>query len=208
MGPAKAQRKTSVHSPCISTLLLHAQVVECGGTKKDADWIFSTHVALAEEIAPSQPGGADNLLGVVMDNTKANRSALKKLKDKFPRWLTLGCNAHALNLIFKDLANESRCEGTARVVTALNKMSNAINNSERIKSLLNQHQVEVATIGKPLAIAAPCPTRFSTNYLVAITLLRSKTAIINMVNSEEWEAASASSTNAGTDIRDVTNGMC
>lgn len=90
------------------------KVVTAAGVTKDAQWIADLHVQLAEDLLP---GKATNLLGVIMDNTKANRNALGILKAKFPKWLTLGCAAHALALVIKDLDGDKtiKCIGTHKV---------------------------------------------------------------------------------------------
>ena len=56
------------------------------------------HVELAMDVTSGNP---ERLVGVIMDNTKANLSALKQLQE---RWLCLGCFAHGLALLIKDLA--------------------------------------------------------------------------------------------------------
>jgi hypothetical protein len=46
----------------------------------------------------------DRFIGTVMDNTSTNMAASKRLEALNPTWICLGCVAHALNLLFKDLA--------------------------------------------------------------------------------------------------------
>ena len=64
---------------------------------KDAKWVVE-HVELAMEVTSGNP---ERLVGVIMDNTKTNLSALKQQQE---RWLCLGCFAHRLALLIKDLA--------------------------------------------------------------------------------------------------------
>jgi hypothetical protein len=45
-----------------------------------------------------------------MDNTAANICAMGLLEAEIPTTLALGCNAHALNLAFKDFANSNMCK--------------------------------------------------------------------------------------------------
>ena len=44
------------------------------------------------------------ILGYVLDNTKANRAALTLLEQFCPQWIVLGCTAHSIALVFKDFA--------------------------------------------------------------------------------------------------------
>ncbi len=55
-------------------------------------------------------GKPEDLLGAIMDNAPANRSAMRLLEVKMPTWIAIGCIAHALNLLFKDWANEAKCK--------------------------------------------------------------------------------------------------
>ena len=74
------------------------KVLNTAGMCKDAKWVVEQHVELAMEVTSGNP---ERLVGVIMDNTKTNLSALKQLQE---RWLCLGCFAHGLALLIKDLA--------------------------------------------------------------------------------------------------------
>jgi hypothetical protein len=45
--------------------------------------------------------GSQEFLGCIMDNTKANRAAMKLLTDELPQTINVGCTAHGLDLILK-----------------------------------------------------------------------------------------------------------
>ena len=68
-----------------------------------------------------------------MDNTKANRAALKLLREHCPQWVLLGCNTHALALMFKDFIKAggqkergaALCPGLQRVYKMIGTISNA-----------------------------------------------------------------------------------
>ncbi len=91
------------------------KIKKAGGVVKDAEWVRDVHVEAAKELLPG--GKEGDLLGVLMDNTSTNRKALRLLKAMYPKWLTEGCSAHGLSLYFKDLSNEKKCPGTAKVRT-------------------------------------------------------------------------------------------
>lgn len=95
------------------------QAVDTSGKSKDADYLFNLHKDLVQELhqqyAPITLDTPDTevqratafrnqFLGTVMDNTSANMAASARLEEAFGTWLCLGCLAHALNLLFKDLA--------------------------------------------------------------------------------------------------------
>lgn len=80
-----------------------AGVVNTTSEKKDAATIAETHIKWAEQLTG---GDMKKLLGIIMDNTKANRNAMVILEELQPYWLLLGCVAHGLNVLCKDLANK------------------------------------------------------------------------------------------------------
>lgn len=54
-------------------------------------------------------GKPEDLAGVVVDNTKANRNAVVLLEERNPTWIALGCQAYALNWLFKEYAHKDSC---------------------------------------------------------------------------------------------------
>jgi hypothetical protein len=95
---------------------------------------------LAAEITGQAPR---RLLGVVMDNTKANNAAMAILQELHPYWLVFGCQGHALALILKDFANENKCPWSAKVFDRAINISNVIGDSEKIRSLVIEKQQQV-----------------------------------------------------------------
>jgi hypothetical protein len=74
-------------------------VVKASWEVKDAKWIFDLHVkAILEQLA-GRP--EEDFLGLIIDNTKANRNALSLLQKRFPRAILLGCADHGLDLVLK-----------------------------------------------------------------------------------------------------------
>jgi hypothetical protein len=68
------------------------KVVPAPGVVKDATWVVELHNNLANEITECRP---DKLLGVLLDNTKTNRKALKMLEEEHPKWLGIGCQVRS-----------------------------------------------------------------------------------------------------------------
>ncbi|KAL6749219.1 hypothetical protein V8C86DRAFT_1048319 [Haematococcus lacustris] len=75
------------------------------GDKKDAMFYVNLHNSMADKITKKRP---HLLLGVIMDSPTTNRAALKILAEQHPTWICITCIVHALNLLCKDLANNSR----------------------------------------------------------------------------------------------------
>lgn len=82
------------------------------------------------------------MLGMVMDNTKANQETLDVMKWQQPTWLLLGCQAHALALLIKDLygVKTVRFAWFKKMCCKALMMSNTINGSETIRTELHQIQ--------------------------------------------------------------------
>ncbi|KAJ9519353.1 hypothetical protein QJQ45_023158, partial [Haematococcus lacustris] len=75
------------------------------GAKKTAQFYADMHERLAMKVTGGDPR---LLLGVIMDSPSTNRAALRLLERKYPSWICMTCCVHAMNLICKDLANETR----------------------------------------------------------------------------------------------------
>jgi hypothetical protein len=71
-----------------------------------------------------------------MDNTSANRNAEAALEREHPSLVNLGCWSHALSLLFKDGAK--RFAWVELVYMQAVDVSNAINNSEKIRAMLEK----------------------------------------------------------------------
>ncbi|KAG5184696.1 hypothetical protein JKP88DRAFT_277082 [Tribonema minus] len=153
------------------------------GVCKNAEWIEELHMRWAKKVTR---GNLDRLLGMVMDNTKANRKALDLMKQKHPTWLLLGCQAHALALLIKDLHGEknARCDWSRKAYGKALMMSNTINGSETIHSALREQQK--FKYGKVKAVRSHCPTRFAILHFICSDLLDSEEAIKLMVGDRSW----------------------
>ena len=78
--------------------VIYWKSVNQSGDKKTGEAIKDLHLEMAKEVTR---GDWTKILGVVMDNPKANRKALRLLQEEHPSWICLGCQAHSLNLLCK-----------------------------------------------------------------------------------------------------------
>ncbi|GFH06590.1 uncharacterized protein HaLaN_01244, partial [Haematococcus lacustris] len=153
------------------------------------------HNDMANKVTGGRP---ELLLGVIMDSPSVNRAALYLLERDNPTWICMTCCVHAMNLICKDLANESKTlekhvvvgdflkqvQLIAKVLGDCGKVRNAFNCAQMIK------------YQKIHAVATHCATRFAILYLICVDLKRSEDAFVMMVHSGEWESLRTASTNA------------
>lgn len=111
-----------------------------------------------------------------------SRAAMKLLKADHPGWIMLGCTAHALNLLIKDLASAKRGAHPwlVKVYDAAIEMSNTINNAEKVRAALDFHQQRCGD-GKARAISRHTPTRFGTIHFICKDLYRERAPIKAMV---------------------------
>jgi hypothetical protein len=128
--------------PLINThmLLVLDQVIRAAGLVKDAQWIAGMHEAAADELTKGRPW---LLLGVLMDNTKANLSAMRILQERHPNWVLLGRQGHGLLLLLKDFANSKKTTWAAELFQTGVTIVNAINDSERIRTAVQQCQMRI-----------------------------------------------------------------
>lgn len=113
--------------------------------RKNAEGIASILERMAAEMAGDEP---DKLIGWLLDNTKANWSAMKQMQLRHPKWLLRGCLAHSMNVLIKDLCNFKPGRGqnardntfgldwVDKVVMLSSKVSNFIQDSGIAKSMV------------------------------------------------------------------------
>lgn len=171
--------------------IIFIKAIDTSGKKKTGVAIKDMHLEMAQEVTQGDPA---KILGVVMDNPKANRLALKLLQDAHPTWICLGCQAHALNLLCKDLITEKFCPGTSAVLITVLKISLVIGDAEVIRTALGEWQKD--QYGKTKAIAAHCPTRFAITFKIAQDLMASQGALRQMIESDEWPELAKCSINS------------
>lgn len=137
---------------------------------------------------------------------------MRMLKEDYPRWLLLGCLAHALSLLIKDLGDQKqgKCGYVQKVYSAAGSMSNLIGDADKVRASLHTHQQQ--RNGKASAIAVHCPTRFATMHFVTKDLYDNREAIKDVVMDDDegsvaqWSAISKDLTHAVT-FENVAKGI-
>lgn len=170
------------------------RVVRCAGVTKDASWIKELHLKEAQTLTGGQ---LDRIIGFLMDNTQANRNALLLLERVNPLWLGIGCQAHGLSLLCKDVTVGSKKQQQTQLAKAFNmarNMVNLIGDSERVRELVQRCQKE--RYGQHQAFRSPCETRFATNVLTAMDVLANKDAICDAALHDDWGDATMGGQNA------------
>ena len=195
------KRAAAQGAPLVNAMLLmpnggsiFLKVLITAGMCKNAKWVVEQHVELAMEVTSGNP---ERLVGVIMDNTKTNLSALKQLQERYPMWLCLGCFAHGLALLIKDLGGlnkKQHAPGVAAILTAANTMANCINDCSAVRTLLTECQM--AVLNNTLAVDVNVPTRFATLYFVLASILKSERAIKAMLLDEKWDETKKHSVNS------------
>jgi hypothetical protein len=136
----------------------------------------------------------DKLIGWILENTKANWSAMLLLQKKYPKWLLRGCLAHGLHASMKDIAtykkgtgqqardNTFGLEWADKVVMLCHKLANYIQDSGPAKAMVNKAQE--LEYGARRSIDVPAPTRWCSNFMVAKSVLASKQALQTTVRTQ------------------------
>jgi hypothetical protein len=102
-------------------------------------WLTDTFKRVINEVTNNRP---ERLLGVLQDDTKTNRAALVLLEELCPQLINLGCQAHGLSLLLKDLGkNPSSIVG--KTFERANTLVNSVNGSEKFLALLREKQVSI-----------------------------------------------------------------
>jgi hypothetical protein len=119
------------------------QVINASGAVKNTQYIAGTLKDFAAELVGDSGSPNERVLGVCMDNTKANLAACRLLEQEYPCWVALGCQAHGLDLSLKDLSKEKHNTWTAGVISLALKASLVIGGSEHVRSALHKQQREL-----------------------------------------------------------------
>lgn len=90
------------------------KIVTAAGVIKSGEWTFNLHKDLITELEPDDP---TRILGLVLDNAPSNKCGMDKLESEFPHLIIIGCQAHSLNLLIKDLIGgiKESCPWSAKV---------------------------------------------------------------------------------------------
>jgi hypothetical protein len=176
---------------------LFVEALNCSELRKDGAAIAGVLQKQAEVMCA---GKTSRLAGWILDNTKANWSAMQLLQEDHPEWIMRGCLAHGLSLAMKDFTVFTKGKGrnggertwglpwAQETLSMANKIANFLNDSGPAKMMVQQYQLEV--YGRKKQIVVNVPTRFASNHLVMKSILESKQALIQAVASEAWSVTS------------------
>ncbi|KAJ9529584.1 hypothetical protein QJQ45_013901, partial [Haematococcus lacustris] len=162
------------------------------GESKTKQFYVDLHNRMANEVTKGHP---EQLLGVIMDGPSVNRAALNDLASQHPTWICMTCCVHSMNLICKDLSNESSTASKHTHVGVFLKQvkgkppSSSVPSIQRISKVLSDggkitHALHMAQQAKYNAIrhvASHCPTRFAILYKICVDIERSEDAFRMMV---------------------------
>jgi hypothetical protein len=119
------------------------QAVTAAGVTKDAEWVQGLMEAVITQLSDGDPQRCD---GTNMDGAAVNRRAMRDLEVKHPHMVNFACQSHCLDLLIKDLSNNSKreekqtcCGATLQTVV---KLAGAVGESEKLRALVNKAQME------------------------------------------------------------------
>jgi hypothetical protein len=152
---------------------------------------------LLESVAFEIMGGetsASGFGGWVLDNTKANMSAIEILEDRHPEWINVGCIAHGTASAIKDFCDFHKTKGRNSLTWGVewlhdvhrqaNIIANFVNDSGPAKNIVQSHQVTI--YGKKRQIATSVPTRFGSNVFVMLGIDSSEAAFKQAASDPRW----------------------
>ncbi|GFH16511.1 uncharacterized protein HaLaN_12941, partial [Haematococcus lacustris] len=143
-------------------------------------------------------GHPEQLLGVIMDGPSVNRAALNDLAFQHPTWICMTCCVHSMNLICKDLSNESSTASKHTPVGVflkqVQRISKVLSDGGKINHAL--HMAQHAKYNAIRHVASHCPTRFAILYKICVDIERSEDAFRMMVESGDWVHVAASCANS------------
>ncbi|KAL6744966.1 hypothetical protein V8C86DRAFT_3036054, partial [Haematococcus lacustris] len=175
------------------------------------------HLEVVEELRKELAVEKVTCLGYIMDNTAPNLKAMRMLQQHTPTVIAIGCSAHQLNLLCKDLSKPDKLQalqqeveveggpvvswaatpGTdfsvAEVLTDVQGISLVVKESEAIRSELKLQQSE--ELYKRL-VRPNNPTRFAGLLLLAKDVIKITGPIMGMVHGAKWRQLRKSSVNA------------
>jgi hypothetical protein len=165
------KRKFAEHgTPILNVMILlplggsiFHKVVASGGECKNTQWVVDLHMNAKAEVEALYPNV--KVAGFVMDNTKANTAAMNQMGAADPSLVNVGCVAHGLALLFKDLGKKNP-QWIVKVYKKALDISNVVNGAQRLNQLLHDLQRE-ANIKKPKGLSHHCPTRFAVMHAIA-----------------------------------------
>ena len=139
------------------------------GEVKDATWLAKVLGERIEEVGP------ENVVLVVTDNAAVCVKAGKELEDKYPHIMWVGCVAHGLDLLIKDICKLPWADAAVSLCRSIVKF---IKKHDKTRQLFLVHS--------PLQLLLPGDTRFATAILTLERLIKVKAALVLTVKDPEW----------------------
>ena len=156
-------------------------VINASGHTKDADYIHDTCAEIYTQISAAM-GPQAKCLGFIMDNTSANKSAIRKLEVTFSWMVCLGCCAHSFSLLIKDLAKALGWLGLLYSLCIM--ISNLANGTEALKAALSECMNQSYTVVR--GICSHVDTRFGSKHFVLRDIQRSHAALMAWTISDTF----------------------
>ncbi|KAE8738994.1 hypothetical protein FOCC_FOCC015516 [Frankliniella occidentalis] len=154
--------------------------VEPGIQREDANFIAEKLLAVINSV------GAGRVLLLVTDNASAMKRAWRLVREEYSHIYTIGCGAHCLNLLFKD-------------ITKLPVFRDLISSAKDVVKIRKHRQLNAIFKSKQKlnygesasALVLPSPTRFGGSYLMLVSLQKNKVALGETVLTDATEVPAA-----------------
>lgn len=150
--------------------IFHKSVDATDVYKKDADYYFRLMKKVVEEI------GEERVVQIVTDNEAAVKAAGKKLMEAYPHLYWTACAAHCLDLLLEDIGNMKNIKP---VLVKAKKISQFIYHYRWAINYMKEF-----TDGRDLT--RPGITRFATQFVMLESVVRHKSALLEMFDSTKW----------------------
>ena len=141
----------------------------------NAEYLTEITAAAIREI------GAEKVVAVVTDNAAPNKLAWNNLEKTFRGLICIGCAAHWLNLLAKDILKISAFK---EVVSQTIGMIKSFKNKHRLHCRLEEAQKSI--YGVTFALETPVETRWMSHYNALKSFIKSKTALQRVVIGEDY----------------------
>ena len=139
------------------------------GEVKDATWLAKVLGERIEELGP------ENVVLVVTDNASVCVAAGKQLEEKYPHIMWVGCLAHCLDLLIKDIC---KLPWAAAAVSLCRSIVKFIKKHDKTRHLFLVHSsIQLLLLGD---------TRFATAISTLERLIKVKAALVLTVKDPEW----------------------
>lgn len=154
----------------------HKSLFKCSA---NTSGISQTGIAIADAICKVlEELGSEKFCCVVTDNASVMRTAWKEIESRFPHISANGCAAHGLNLLIKDLLDETVHEKT---ISESAKIIKFINNHHLVQAKFETRRKE-ANISHKLSL--PVATRWFSHFNSLKNLNSSKYVLIKLCDEE------------------------